>query len=167
MHYTENSQIELHEPPSQDIIGLFLAGKHAGPSLDDLHLDFGGGVASDWNKKAFHLLRKGFCESLAKVHGVPPRNDKYYYDLIVDQFKRLSKIWKTARPITRMEDGVQVEEDPGMVEARVNAEREKLWKKNRHTTRRITVSISHCDVDLVILTTLYSDFTADCKLLSS
>ena len=139
MNYTENSQIELHEPPSQDIIALFLAGKHAGPSLDDLHLDFGGGVASDWNKKAFHLLRRGFCSNLAQVNGVPPRDDKYYYDLIVDQFEQLARIWKTARPVTRMEDGVQVVEDPGLVEARVNAKKEKEWKRSRHTTWCINV----------------------------
>ena len=29
---------ELHEPPNQEIIGLFLAGKHTGPRLDDLYI---------------------------------------------------------------------------------------------------------------------------------
>jgi len=95
LHYTANSEIELHQPPTKDTVRLFLAGKHAGPSLDDLHIDFEGGVASDWNKKAFHLLHRGFCNDfLGKMDGVPPRDAKYYYDLIVDQFKRLAKIWK-------------------------------------------------------------------------
>ena len=114
-------QIELHELPSQEIIRLFLAGKHTGPSLDDLHPEFGGGVKSDWNKKAFHLLCRGFCNNLAKMNGVPPHNDKYYHDLIIDQFEQLARIWKTAQPVTWMEDGGHVVEDLELVEAWVNA----------------------------------------------
>ena len=141
MHYTENSQIEFHELPSQEIIRLFLAGKHTGPSLDDLHLDFGGGVKSDWNKKAFHLLHSGFCNNLAKMIGVPPRDNKYYHDLIIDQFEQLARIWKMAQPVTQMEDGGHVVEDLELVEAQVNVQREKLWKKNRHTTRCVNIGI--------------------------
>ena len=40
-----------------------------------------------------------------------------------------------------MEDGGHVVEDLELVEARVNAQREKLWKKNRHTTRRVNIGI--------------------------
>jgi hypothetical protein len=72
-----------------------------------------------------------------------------------------------AQPVTWMEDGVQVVEDPGLVEVRVNAKKEKEWKRSRHTTRRINVGISHCDTDALMLTTPYSGSTADCKLSSS
>ena len=95
LHYTANSEIELHEPPTKDMVGLFLAGKHPGPSLDDLHIDFEGDVVSDWNKKAFLLLQRGFCNDfLGKMDGVPPCDDRYYYDLIIVQFEQLAKIWK-------------------------------------------------------------------------
>ena len=85
-------QIELHELPSQDTIGLFPAGTHPGPSLDNLQLNFAGGLVSDWNRKAFHVLRKGFCEKLKTFDQVLPRNDQYYNELIIDQFKQLAKI---------------------------------------------------------------------------
>ena len=141
MHYTENSQIELHKLPSRDTIGHFLAGKHSGPSLDDLWFDFVGGLGSDWNKKAFHVLHKGFCEKLKTLDKVPPRNDQYYHKLIVDQYQRLAKIWRKAQPITQMENGMQITEDLAMVEARMNADKEKMGKVKRHNTQRTNVSI--------------------------
>ena len=141
MHYTKNSQIELHKLPSRDTIGHFLGGKHSGPSLDDLWFDFVGGLGSNWNKKAFHVLCKGFCEKLKTLDKVLPRNDQYYRELIIDQFQRLAKIWRKAQPITRMENGTQITEDPAMVEARMNADKEKMGKVKRHNTRRTNVSI--------------------------
>ena len=33
LHYTANSEIELHEPPTKDTVRLFLAGKHPGQRL--------------------------------------------------------------------------------------------------------------------------------------
>ena len=133
-------QIELHEPPSRDTIGLFLAGKHPGPSLDNLRLDFAGGLVSDWNRKAFHVLHKGFCKKLKTFDRVPPHDDQYYHELIVDQFKQLAKIWRKAQPITRMENGTQITEDPATVEARMNADKEKMGKLKRHNTWRTNVS---------------------------
>lgn len=140
MLYTENAQIELHDPPSQELIELFVAGKHIGPSLDDLHLDFVGGIGSDWNKKVFYLLRKGFCEKLEGYKGVPPRSDDYYHRLVVDQFERLAKIWRKAQAQIHMVDGVQITENGLMTEKRMNTEREKSWKEKRHNTRRNNVS---------------------------
>ena len=125
----------------QEIIGLFLAGKHTGPSLDNLHLDFEGGVKSDWNKKAFHLLRRGFCDNLAKTNGVPPCDDKYCHILIIDQFEQLVRIWITAQPVTQMEDEGHVVEDLELVEAQVNAQGEKLWKKTCHMTQCVNIGI--------------------------
>jgi len=66
-----------------------------------------------------------------------------------------------------MEDGVQVVEDLGLVEAQVNAKKEKEWKRSHHTTQCINIGISHCDTDALMLTTPYSGSTTDCKLSSS
>ena len=150
--YTENSQIELHIGPTQDTKGLFLKGKHAGPSLEDLHLDFPGGVVSDWNKKAFLLLRRGFCDDfLGEMTGVPPCDDKYYHDLIVDQFERLRVIWKRANPRLVVQGGVEIEETAEMVEVRMNLEKQIEGKIKRHTTRRASVSLIQCDVRVTTL----------------
>ena len=130
-------QIELHELPSQDTIGLFLAGKHPGPS----QLNFAGGLVSNWNRKTFHVLHKGFCEKLKMFDQVPPRNDQYYHKLIVDQFKQLAKIWRKAQPITQMENGTQITEDLTMVEACMNVDKEKMGKIKHHNTWRTNVSI--------------------------
>ena len=70
-----------------------------------------------------------------------PRDDQYYNELIVDQFKRLAKIWRKAQPITCMKNGTQITEDPATVEARMNADKEKMGKIKRHNTRRANVSI--------------------------
>lgn len=118
-----------------------MASKHVGPDLDDLHLDFAGGVGSDWNKRAFYLLRKGFCQKLEGYDGVPPCSDDYYHGLIVDQFERLAKIWRKAQAQTRTVNGVQITENGLMTEKRMNAEREKSWKIKRHNTRRHNVSV--------------------------
>lgn len=140
LHYKENIEIAQHEPPTQDAIALFLVGKHSGPCLDDLHLYFEH-IASDWNKKAALLLRREFCEDyLGKMDGVPPREEEYHYDLIFDQLERLAKIWRKSRPRRWIEDGVEIIEDPSMVEARMNLEKETDLKTKRHTTRRISVS---------------------------
>ena len=75
------------------------------------------------------------------MNRVLPRDNKYYHDLIIDQIEQLARIWKTAQPVTQMEDGGHVVEDLELVEAWVNAQREKLWKKNRHTTWCVNVGI--------------------------
>lgn len=162
LHYAENSEIEQHEPPTRDTIGYFLTGKHAGPSLDDLHMDFEGGVASDWNKRAFHLLRRGFCtDYLGALGDVPPRDDRYYYDLIVDQFERLAKIWKKSQPRLRLEDGIEIMENPSMVESRMNIQKEIEAKMKRHTTRRHSVSLLESDSVITRLTFPCRDMIAD------
>ena len=134
-------QIELDELPSQDTIGLFLAGKHPGPSLDNLQLNFVGGLVSDWNRKAYYVLCKGFCEKLKMFDQVPPHDDQYYHELIVDQFKQLAKIWRKAQPITQMENGMQIMEDLATVEACMNVDKEKMGKIKHHNTRHTNVSI--------------------------
>ena len=141
MHYTENSQIELHELPSRDTIGQFLAGKHSGPSLDDLQFDFVRGLGSDWNKRAFCVLCKGFCKKMKTLDKVLPHNDQYYHKLIIDKFQRLAKIWRKAQPVTRMENGTKIMEDPAMVEARMNVDKEKMGKVKHHNTWHTNVSI--------------------------
>ena len=45
-----------------------------------------------------------------------------------------------------MVDGVVIMEDPEMVEAWMNAEKEKAWKIKRHTTWRTNVSQFVCIV---------------------
>ena len=45
-----------------------------------------------------------------------------------------------------MVDGVAITEDPKMVEAWMNAEKEKAWKIKRHTTRCTNVSQFICVV---------------------
>ena len=75
------------------------------------------------------------------MNRVPPRDNKYYHNLIIDQFEQLVRIWKMAQPVTQMEDGGHVVEDLELVEAQVNAQREKLWKKNCHTTWCVNIGI--------------------------
>jgi hypothetical protein len=134
-------EIEQHVPPSTDDLSRFLAGEHPGPNLFDLHLDLRGGLGSDWNKKAFHLLRKDFRDNhLTQLTDVPKRDDDYLHALITDQFERLAKIWKKAQP-KAVDHGRA--ETPVEIETRMIRDRERALKENRHNQRRHTVSAPH------------------------
>ena len=67
---------------------------------------------------------------------VPPHNNQYYHELIVDQFKWLAKIWRKAQPITQMENGTQITEDPATGEAHMNADKKQMRKIKHHNTHK-------------------------------
>ena len=109
-----------------------------GPNLNDLHLDIHGGLASDWNKRAFYLLRTTFLKELEELNDVPARTEQYFEDLITEQFGRLVTIWNHSQP-KRKADGVM--ESFEEVENQMNQAKTKQLVVNHHTVRRFTVSL--------------------------
>lgn len=127
----------LHEPATLDEMADFVSNKGPGPNLEDLRLDVRGGLSSDWNKKAFLLLRQAFTQEIQGMEDVPPRPQSYIDDLITDSFTRLATEWNRAQPKTS-DSGKR--ETLNEVTKRVNDVKEKAGTTSRHTGRRFAVS---------------------------
>lgn len=137
LHYDQAEDFIMHEPPTVDELSAFLKGTGPGPELDDLKLDVAGGLKSDWNRKAFNIMRDQFEKELGKMRDVPLRSKRYIYDLITDSFTRLAVEWNRSQRKRKANGELESYDD---VKKRVNTVKEKQGKVTRHNTRRFTVS---------------------------
>lgn len=137
LDYTRQDEFGKHITASSGDIGEFIANRHPGPDIADLHLDMHGGVTSDWNAKAFHLIRDEFCKDMAEANKIPyVRPAEYYIEMIKEKYSRLQVQWRKCQPKIK-EDGAL--ESWAEVEDRLKAACEITAPASRRTSRRVTV----------------------------
>jgi hypothetical protein len=138
LKYEQNEDFVAHRPVTQAELEAFFANEGQGPNLQDLHFDMIGGLASDWNKRAFYLLTEQFCRELNNRKDVPTRSKAYVYKLISDQFTRLATIWKTGQCKVFDDDTWETNEE---LEERWTRRKDAQTHASRHAVRRFSVHL--------------------------
>jgi hypothetical protein len=138
----QDEDFASHISAADNEVQSFNEDGQGGPDKHDLHFDMKGPSSNRWNQAVIGILAKKLMQSrdaLPLHMRAPERPPEYIRDLIKVKFQPCRRCWNEVQPkITARGE----REERREVDDRVKSKKITNSKRQRHHTRRVTVSAS-------------------------